>query len=75
MNAAPAATKGAFQGARRVFAGMPADELLSLEPGTAPMPGLTSIAASGHTPGHTLFEHRGGGRQRLCARARHGLTG
>ncbi len=62
MNAAPEAMKGAFQGARRVFADMPADKLVRFEPGTALMPGLTSIAAFGHTPGHTLFEHRGGGQ-------------
>jgi glyoxylase-like metal-dependent hydrolase (beta-lactamase superfamily II) len=62
MNAAPEAMKGAFQAVRRVFADMPADKLVRFEPGSAVAPGLTSIAAFGHTPGHTLFEHKGGGQ-------------
>ncbi len=56
MNAAPEALKGAFQGARRVFADKPADKLVLLQPGAKVLPGIASIAAFGHTPGHTLFE-------------------
>lgn len=62
MAAAPEALKGAFQGARRVFAGMPADKLVVFEPGRAVLPGIASIAAFGHTPGHTLFEATSAGQ-------------
>jgi glyoxylase-like metal-dependent hydrolase (beta-lactamase superfamily II) len=62
MNAAPEAARGTFQGARRVFADMPADKLVRFEPGTPLVAGITSIAAYGHTPGHTLFETVSAGR-------------
>ena len=62
MAAAPEGLKGAFQGARRVFDGMPADKLVRFEPGSAVLPGIASIAAFGHTPGHTLFEATSAGR-------------
>ncbi len=55
MAAAPDAMKPAFQGVRRVLAGLPADQLIQFEPGKEIMPGITSVAAFGHTPGHTLF--------------------
>jgi glyoxylase-like metal-dependent hydrolase (beta-lactamase superfamily II) len=55
MAAAPEAMRGAFQNVRRVLAGIPADQLMQFEPGKEVMPGITSIAAFGHTPGHTLF--------------------
>lgn len=55
MNAAPAAMKGAFMNVRRVFSTLPADQLLQFEPGREIIPGITSVAAFGHTPGHTLF--------------------
>jgi glyoxylase-like metal-dependent hydrolase (beta-lactamase superfamily II) len=55
MNAAPEAMKGAFQNVRRVFKDMPADTLLQFEPGKEVAPGINSVAAYGHTPGHTLF--------------------
>ena len=54
MEAAPAAMKGGFQNARRVFNGMGA-QLKQFEPGAELMSGLRSVAAFGHTPGHTLF--------------------
>jgi glyoxylase-like metal-dependent hydrolase (beta-lactamase superfamily II) len=56
MAAAPEALKGAFANVRRVFAQMPADRLVRFEPGTEVAPGIKSVAAYGHTPGHTLFE-------------------
>ena len=62
MNAAPEGLKGAFQGARRVFADMPADKLVRFESGASVVAGITSIAAYGHTPGHTLFEARSAGQ-------------
>jgi glyoxylase-like metal-dependent hydrolase (beta-lactamase superfamily II) len=55
MNAAPEAMRGGFQGARRVFAGMSAEQLQTFQPGGEVAPGITSVAAYGHTPGHTLF--------------------
>lgn len=55
MNAAPPAMKGAFENVRRVLASVPADQLVRFEPGAEVAPGITSVAAFGHTPGHTLF--------------------
>ncbi|MDO8420276.1 MAG: MBL fold metallo-hydrolase, partial [Rubrivivax sp.] len=56
MAAAPESLKGGFSNARRVFAQMPADMLVRFEPGSVVAPGIRSVAAYGHTPGHTLFE-------------------
>jgi glyoxylase-like metal-dependent hydrolase (beta-lactamase superfamily II) len=60
MNAAPEAGRGGFLGARRVFNGFTADQLLRFAPGAEVLPGVQSIAAFGHTPGHTLFRVRSG---------------
>lgn len=62
MNAAPEAMKGAFQNARRVFAQMPSDMLVRFEPGGEVAPGIRSVAAFGHTPGHTLFQLQSAGQ-------------
>ena len=56
MNAAAAGMKGAFENVRRTFAQMPAAMLQQFVPGSDPVPGIASIAAYGHTPGHTLFQ-------------------
>jgi glyoxylase-like metal-dependent hydrolase (beta-lactamase superfamily II) len=55
MNSAPEAMKGAFQNARRVFSGLSSEQLIQFEPGKEIAPGIKSVAAFGHTPGHTLF--------------------
>jgi glyoxylase-like metal-dependent hydrolase (beta-lactamase superfamily II) len=55
MNAAPEAARGNFQNVRRVFAGLSAEELIQFESGKEIAPGIKSVAAFGHTPGHTLF--------------------
>lgn len=55
MAAAPDAMKGAFQAVRRVFGGLGADVLSTFEAGAELAPGVRSMAAYGHTPGHTLF--------------------
>ena len=55
MAAAPEAMRGAFQAVRRIFNGLPADQLIQFEPGKEVLPGISSVAAFGHTPGHTLF--------------------
>ena len=62
MAAAPAGMKGAFENARRTFATMPADTLVRFEAGTEVGPGIQSVAAYGHTPGHTLFELKSAGQ-------------
>jgi len=54
MNQAPEAMKGAFQGVRRVF-GPIASDVKRYEADKEIVPGLTSVAAPGHTPGHTAF--------------------
>jgi glyoxylase-like metal-dependent hydrolase (beta-lactamase superfamily II) len=54
MNQAPDAMKGAFQGARRVF-GPIAQNVKRYDMDKEIVPGLTSVAAFGHTPGHTAF--------------------
>jgi glyoxylase-like metal-dependent hydrolase (beta-lactamase superfamily II) len=56
MNASPEAMKGAFANVRRVFTQMPAAMLVPFQPGAEVAPGIRSVAAYGHTPGHTLFE-------------------
>lgn len=54
MNAAPEAMRGGFQNARRVFAPIAAN-VKRFEPGAEVAPGVTSMAAFGHSPGHTVF--------------------
>jgi glyoxylase-like metal-dependent hydrolase (beta-lactamase superfamily II) len=54
MSKAPEAMKGAFQGVRRVF-GPIANDVKRYEMGKEIVPGLTSVAAPGHTPGHTAY--------------------
>ncbi|MGO4389208.1 MBL fold metallo-hydrolase [Microvirga sp. 2YAF29] len=54
MNQAPEGMKGAFQGARRVFSPI-ANNVKRYEMDKEVVPGLTSIAAPGHTPGHTAY--------------------
>jgi glyoxylase-like metal-dependent hydrolase (beta-lactamase superfamily II) len=62
MAAAPEGMKGAFNNVRRTFAQMPADMLVQFQPGSEVLPGIRSIAAFGHTPGHTLFEVNSAGQ-------------
>lgn len=54
MSAAPEQAKGAFQNVRRVF-GPVADKVERFGPDKEVVPGITTIAAPGHTPGHTVF--------------------
>ncbi|WP_207461117.1 MBL fold metallo-hydrolase [Azospirillum sp. SYSU D00513] len=54
MNQAPEAMRGGFQTARRVF-GPIAKDVKQYEHGKEIAPGITSVAATGHTPGHTAF--------------------
>ena len=54
MAAAPDAMKGAFAATRRVF-GPLAAQVQRFEPGNEILPGVRSIPAYGHPPGHTTF--------------------
>jgi glyoxylase-like metal-dependent hydrolase (beta-lactamase superfamily II) len=54
MGAAPEAMRGAFANVRRVFAPVAAN-IKQYQPGAEVAPGITSVAAFGHTPGHCVF--------------------
>ncbi len=64
MNAAPIAQRGAFTAVRRVFAPMAAS-VERFVPGRELLPGITAVAAYGHTPGHTMFMLTEGGQRLL----------
>ena len=54
MAQAPAGLKGTFENTRRVF-GPVAKDVARYDWGKEVMPGITSVDANGHTPGHTAF--------------------
>lgn len=54
MAAAPDALKNNFNNIRRVF-GSIAKDVKRYDPGKEVLTGITSVAAPGHTPGHTAF--------------------
>jgi glyoxylase-like metal-dependent hydrolase (beta-lactamase superfamily II) len=54
MNRAPQRIKVYFLNARRIFADI-GNEVRRFKPGAEVAPGITSIPAFGHTPGHTAF--------------------
>ncbi len=62
MNAAPEGARGGFMTARRVFGGLTPEQLTLFTPGGEMAPGVASMAAYGHTPGHTLYTVRSGGQ-------------
>ena len=53
MAKAPEAMKGAFANVRRVF-GIIGNRRTNYEPGKDVAPGIASMAAHGHSPGHTV---------------------
>ena len=59
LEAAPPGAKAGFVNARRVLDGYPADKLQRFTPGDRLLGAVDSIAAYGHSPGHTLFSLRG----------------
>ncbi len=64
MNAAPDPLKPSFRNARRIFGDIAA-KVTRFEPGKEVAPGVTSIAAFGHTPGHTAFAVASAGKSML----------
>lgn len=64
MNAAPEAARGNFNAVRRVF-GPIASQVQRFQPGQEVLPGVRSMAAHGHTAGHTVFMIEGGSRKLL----------
>lgn len=61
LSSAPAAARGGFDNVRRVFGGYPSDKLRLFKPGMEIAPGISSLSAPGHTPGHTVIQVRSGG--------------
>ena len=64
LAATPEAQRGGLNTARRVFSPIAAT-VVRFEPGTEVLPGVRSIPAYGHTPGHTAFMIEGGSRKLL----------
>jgi glyoxylase-like metal-dependent hydrolase (beta-lactamase superfamily II) len=54
MNAAPAGMKEIFLNQRRIFSDI-AKKVTQFEPGKEVAPGIVTLPAPGHTPGHTVF--------------------
>lgn len=55
MQALPESARGGFQNARRVFKGYPRELIQLFNPGEDIAPGIGSLAAFGHSPGHTAI--------------------
>jgi len=54
MGKQPEAARPAWLNVRRIFKGLE-DKVVKFEPNKEVAPGITSIGAPGHTPGHTVF--------------------
>jgi len=64
LNAAPADLKPTFLNQRRIFADI-APRVTHYQPGKEVAPGIETIAAPGHTPGHTVFAIHSGSQSLL----------
>jgi len=64
LNNATDTTRPYFLNTRRIFADI-AKDVKRFEPGGEPTAGITSIAAYGHTPGHTAFAVASGNQSLL----------
>jgi len=64
LSAAPEAGRAAFLNVRRIFKDI-AKDVKHFEPGHEVAAGITSIAAYGHTPGHTAFAVASGNQSML----------
>jgi glyoxylase-like metal-dependent hydrolase (beta-lactamase superfamily II) len=62
LAAAPPAAQGGFRAVRRAFEGLDPARVFLFTPGERVLPGIESIAAFGHSPGHTLFAVRSQGK-------------
>ena len=64
LNAAPADLKPTFLNQRRIFADI-AQQVTHYEPGKEVAPGIVTLPAPGHTPGHTVFAIHSGNQSLL----------
>jgi glyoxylase-like metal-dependent hydrolase (beta-lactamase superfamily II) len=64
LNAAPADLKPTFLNQRRIFADI-AKQVSHYEPGKEVAPGIVTLPAPGHTPGHTVFAVHSGNQSLL----------
>jgi glyoxylase-like metal-dependent hydrolase (beta-lactamase superfamily II) len=64
LNAAPADLKPTFLNQRRIFADI-AKQVTHYEPGKEVAPGVVTLPAPGHTPGHTVFVIHSGNQSLL----------
>ena len=64
LNAAPADLKPTFLNQRRIFADV-AKQVTHYEPGKEVAPGIVTLPAPGHTPGHTVFAIHSGNQSLL----------
>ena len=64
LNAAPADLKPTFLNQRRIFADI-AKHVTHYEPGKEVAPGIVTLPAPGHTPGHTVFAIHSGNQSLL----------
>ena len=64
LNAAPADLKPTFLNQRRIFADI-AKQVTHYEPGKEVAPGIVTLPAPGHTPGHTVFAIHSGNQSLL----------
>lgn len=60
MHAAPEAARGGFMTARRVFNGYPREQIKLFVPGSDIAPGIQTMPAFGHSPGHTAIRVQSG---------------
>ena len=64
MNAAQGALKVTFRNQRRIFTDI-ARQITQFRPGVQVAPGILTLPAPGHTPGHTVFAIHSGGQSLL----------
>jgi glyoxylase-like metal-dependent hydrolase (beta-lactamase superfamily II) len=64
LNAAPADLKPTFLNQRRIFTDI-AKQVTHYEPGKEVAPGIVTLPAPGHTPGHTVFAVHSGNQSLL----------
>ena len=60
LRTAPEGARSGFENVHRVFDNYPAEKLSPFTPGTDITPGIQTISAPGHTPGHTVIQVHSG---------------